>query len=85
MQKESDPTSSDDDVLDIFKLMLNTFYEKHDLAENPMESIRKVSCRSGHVATGYFSLAILIMYFLFYATCSVDIHFIKIILFYPLI
>ena len=45
MQTGSDHVSSNDDVLAIFRLMLNTFYEKHNLAENPMESIRKVSWR----------------------------------------
>ena len=76
MQKESEYTSSDDDVLDIFKLMLNTFYEKHNLAENPMESIRKVSGRSGHVHSYwlFFCFQVWLCAFYFYATCSVDIQ-----------
>ena len=43
LQKEDNDASSDEQTLSVFRLMLNDFYEEHNLAENPTESIRKVS------------------------------------------
>ena len=43
LQKEDNNASSDGQALAIFRLMLNNFYEQHNLAENPTESIKKVS------------------------------------------
>ena len=43
LQVEDNDTSSDGQALNTFQLMLNDFYEEHNLTENPTESIRKVS------------------------------------------
>ena len=43
LQKEDNYASTDGQTLSVFRLMLNDFYEEHNLAENPTESIKKVS------------------------------------------
>ena len=43
LQEEGNDTSSNEQMLNTFQLMLNDFYEEHNLTENPTESIRKVS------------------------------------------
>ena len=43
LQEEDNNTSSDGRMLSTFQLMLNDFYEEHNLTENPTESIKKVS------------------------------------------
>ena len=43
LQEEDDDTFSDGQALNTFQLMLNDFYEEHNLTENPTENIRKVS------------------------------------------
>jgi len=42
LQKESDHSSNDNEILNSLRLMLNKIFEEHNLAENPTESIRKV-------------------------------------------
>ena len=43
LQKEDNDASSNEQNLSVFRLMLNDFYEEHNLSENPTESIRKVN------------------------------------------
>ena len=43
LQKEDNDASSGGQTLSAFRLMLNDFYEEHNLAENPIEGIKKVS------------------------------------------
>ena len=42
LQKEKNAEPNQEQTLSAFRLMLNDFYEEHNLTESPTESIKKV-------------------------------------------